>query len=219
MSDAAEDWNKAERLAVAGAVAPRLRSQDDKTKSRRVALVDKDGKVTGYTTLAEVQKSLLKAREIELDVQDGVRPKEVVCRACGRTRKVGRGPVPMVCRNGCDTRCGTDGCSGRIAAATAVRAAIEGKLRICRACSMRRLHEASSRSTHEERAEQGRKGKAAMAALSPEERRKKLAARARPTAESYRAREAIKTPEQKAETRRKAWETRRAKAAKKDESQ
>lgn len=75
---AAEDleWNKAHRLHVAGAVAPRIRSQDDRTKSRRVARVDADGKVVGWTTLGEVQKALLLAREIELEVQPDTRPKE-----------------------------------------------------------------------------------------------------------------------------------------------
>lgn len=93
----AAKWSKAQRLAVAGALAPHLRDQDGRA-SRRVARVDPDGNVVGYTTLAEVQKALLRQREIELEVQDGVRPKEIICETCGRVDKVGKkGAVPKCC--------------------------------------------------------------------------------------------------------------------------
>lgn len=93
-----ERWNKATRLAVAGIVAPHLRNQTGRVASRRVAKVDKDGNVVGYTTLAEVQEALLLMRQIELDVVDGVRPKEKMCRLCGRTFKVRSGGiVPKLC--------------------------------------------------------------------------------------------------------------------------
>lgn len=77
-------WNKAERLAVAGAVAPSIRSQE----LRRVARVDSEGNIVGYSTLAEVQASLLKRHEIEIEVTDGVRPKEWFCEKCGLPCKV-----------------------------------------------------------------------------------------------------------------------------------
>lgn len=116
MSDEQTDeWNKAERLAVASVVAPSLRAAAEKTKARRVALVDKDGNVTGYTSLAKVQESLLRARELELAVGDGVRPKEVFCRRCGKTVKTNPkgGSLPSACIGGCDKQstCGGSGCS------------------------------------------------------------------------------------------------------------
>ncbi len=83
-----EEMNKAERLAVAGYVAPRMRGDSERTASRRVARVDKDGKVVGYTTLAEVQKALLRARAIEIEVVDGTRPDEAICERCGLPAKV-----------------------------------------------------------------------------------------------------------------------------------
>lgn len=85
-----ESMNKAQRLAVAGVVAPHLREQSDKAAKRRVARVDKDGNVVGYTTLAEVQRALLERQKIELEVIDGVRPKEIVCAQCGRADRVAR---------------------------------------------------------------------------------------------------------------------------------
>lgn len=75
--------NKAERLQVAAAVAPSLRKQAESARKRRVAKVDKDGNVVGYTTLEEVQKALLLDHAIEIETQDGVRPKEVLCVKCG----------------------------------------------------------------------------------------------------------------------------------------
>lgn len=84
-SDDPEDarMNKAERLALAGAVAPHLRSQSKKTASRRVGRLDKDGNVVGYTTWAEVQRVQLERRRIEIEVVDGFRPNEAVCHRCG----------------------------------------------------------------------------------------------------------------------------------------
>ncbi len=112
MADETQAWNKAERLQVAGLVAPRLRDQDDRTKSRRVAKVDAAGNVVGYVSLADVQKGLLRKQEIEFDVADGVRPKERLCRLCGRPFRVplikGRVPtVCLICRDPLCQDCGT----------------------------------------------------------------------------------------------------------------
>jgi hypothetical protein len=99
MGEPAEAWNKAERLAVAGAVAPHLRSQAEQAAKRRVAKVDKDGNVVGYTTLAEVQKALLLTHKIEFDVVEGTRPIEIFCEKCGRPTKVPKkGGIPKQCR-------------------------------------------------------------------------------------------------------------------------
>lgn len=96
-----DPMSKAERLAIAGAIAPTLRSTPEAVKARRIARVDADGNVVGYTTVAEVQAALLEARKIELDTEEGVRPEVVVCPLCGRSLKVGtKGRLPTQCRPG-----------------------------------------------------------------------------------------------------------------------
>jgi hypothetical protein len=90
---------KAERLAVAGAIAPTLRSAPETVRNRRVAVVDKSGVVSRYTTVAKIQKSLLLARGLELEVTPETRPKVVVCLDCGRDVRVPpTGVVPSKCR-------------------------------------------------------------------------------------------------------------------------
>lgn len=90
--------NKAERLALAGAVAPFLRDQSERAASRRVTRVDKDGNVVGYTTLAEVQQGLLRRHEIEIDVAPDERPREFFCQRCGLPSPMPeRGAQPKHC--------------------------------------------------------------------------------------------------------------------------
>lgn len=106
------NWTKQERLVVAGAIAPYLRESKEKTKNRRVAVTDKDGKILRYTTLDEVQKKLLEAHALEIDVIDGERPKEVICELCGKFVKVEKGkggPIPRFCK---DKRCQHKPCPG-----------------------------------------------------------------------------------------------------------
>ena len=79
---------KAERLAVAGQVAPALRANVGEAKARRVAITDADGNVVGYRTLADVQTALLERQSIEIQVDDGVRPKTVMCGVCGKPKAV-----------------------------------------------------------------------------------------------------------------------------------
>jgi hypothetical protein len=211
------EWNKAERLAVAAAVAPSLRSQNDKTKQRRVALVDESGNVTSYTTLGEVQKSLLRARAIELEVVDGVRPKEVICTACGKTIKVaqkGGGQPPKICRYGCDRRCRTEGCTTLVSVDSARRFAVDGIQRQCRPCTQREvvkkanaspkkapaLRAARDSRTKEQWQEAARKGAAGMSEAARASRAQKRLATI-----------AAKSPEERAESHRRQWETRKAK--------
>lgn len=85
-----EKLNKAERLAIAGKVAPTLRAASERTRTRRVTIVDKDGKVTGYTTLAEVQKKQLERAKIEVEMAGGKRPAAIVCRECGTMAMVAK---------------------------------------------------------------------------------------------------------------------------------
>jgi hypothetical protein len=117
-------WNKATRLAVAGVIAPVLRSSTD-VALRRVGKLDAKGNVVGYTTLGEVQKALLLERQIELSTADGVRPKEVMCRNCGKDVSVlAKGTPPLVCREGCDHTCATSKCRRKVKPEVAHAAAL-----------------------------------------------------------------------------------------------
>jgi hypothetical protein len=74
MSEAtAVPMSKADRLAVAGVVAPFIREGATSYSLRRVARIDANGNVVGYTTLAAVQKVLLERHKIEIAVQPGIR--------------------------------------------------------------------------------------------------------------------------------------------------
>jgi hypothetical protein len=108
--------NKAERLAVAGSIAPTLRENAEVSKSRRVARVDKDGRVVGYTTWAEVQRSILERAKIEMEVADGVTPDKVICKHCGKlipVKKNQGGGRPSHCKRPC-APCPTPGCKNKI---------------------------------------------------------------------------------------------------------
>lgn len=93
--------SKAERLAIAAAVAPELRRQHaEGRRLRPVKLVDEDGNVVRVATLAEVQDGIMKRAGVEFEVAEGARPKRVACRACrsffdASQRKTGS--VPVVC--------------------------------------------------------------------------------------------------------------------------
>lgn len=133
-------WNKATRLAVAGLVAPHLRDQSAKAARRRVAKVDKDGKVVGYTTLAEVQQALLHERKIELETVEGVEPKEFFCEECGRPFE----RPPRTIRKRCD-RCTFLSCTDcgkalpRNYSSPSMRSKGSGsRVPICRPCKMAR---------------------------------------------------------------------------------
>lgn len=95
---------KANRLALAGVVAPVLRSQDARTARRRVKVYDRaTGEVVREISLVEAQKGLLATAKIELEVQPDERPTHVSCELCGRVLPVEKGRVPpKACRSGCD---------------------------------------------------------------------------------------------------------------------
>lgn len=115
------DMNKAERLAVAGQVAPTLREHGERARSRRVARVNERGDIVGYTTLAEVQRAQLARAKIELDVMGGgVRPAFVVCHACGsvvRATLTGH-PRPRLhgCKRGRPTTVACSSCGATVPA-------------------------------------------------------------------------------------------------------
>jgi hypothetical protein len=97
--------SKAERLAVAGVIAPVLRESEGHARERRVALVNASGEVTGYSSVSEVRRSILLRARIELDVQPGSRPKKTVCERCGCLIRVGKtGKSPRWHRS-CRPRC------------------------------------------------------------------------------------------------------------------
>lgn len=93
---------KAGRLAVAGVIATEVRAGN----SRRVALTDKDGNVTGYRTLGEVQQQILARAKIELDVEKPCQKEKAVCRACGHLFEVAlTNPYGFYCQGGCRKTC------------------------------------------------------------------------------------------------------------------
>lgn len=105
--------NKAERLAVAGAVAPSLRRNAERAQARRVARVDAGGNVVGYSTLADVQRSMLERAKIEIAVADGRTPERYVCSRCNLIRRFRRGQNREVkicedCRVVTCVSCGAD---------------------------------------------------------------------------------------------------------------
>lgn len=72
------EWNKAQKLVVAGAIAPTMR----KASTRRVKVIDREtGEVKREAVLAEVLEGLAKAHGLEMDV---------VCPAATRRGRKGR---------------------------------------------------------------------------------------------------------------------------------
>ncbi len=215
MTDAAEPrgMNKAERLELAAAVAPSLRSASAKTLARKVTLYDPEtGEVTGYTTGAEALKGLARIQELEHAVEEGVRPKAVVCKNCGRVIVVGHGGgIPSVCPLGCSRKCETAGCTGQLSVLTAKEKAKFRDAVLCSRCSRRAAAMAfHARQSPEEKAERreriraakntdeartlaGVKARASASALTREQR-----------AERARRSSASMTPEQRSERARKS---------------
>jgi len=124
VSDAAkkarEVLSEAEYLELAALTAPVLRREDEaamKAKRRRVYVVKRDDENWSADRSkpaegADVLRGLAKIQELEHVVEDGRRPKTVVCccRHCKRAilvRKMG-GKPPSICYGGCiDCQCGT----------------------------------------------------------------------------------------------------------------
>lgn len=198
--------SKAAKLALTGAIAPILRSASVTTQKRRIAKVDKDGNVTGYTTLAEVQEALVADKALEIQVDEGVRPQEIICELCGKLVEVGpHGVVPSICSSedgGCHRQlfcaCGCGKAAPKHVFQLSRVVEREGKPWRCTP-SARRIVLAAL--TPEQRSSTVRKGHA-----------KKNAEQRSATAREWHAK---LTPEQRSDVLRKAWETRRAKAAQK----
>lgn len=131
--------SKTTRLHVGAYASPRIRGKPfHKNLTRKVARVDADGKVVGYTSLSELQDAVLTRKQIELELLEGQRPKEVICTHCGHIIRVSQkgGHVPTVCRDGCDRRCSTPGCTHEIGHRQALnRARNNVAIAYCFACS------------------------------------------------------------------------------------
>jgi hypothetical protein len=140
---AEEPKNLIERLSVAGAVAPVLRSQDEKTRTRRVTRVDADGNVVGYTTLEAVQKALLQRDRIEFDVAGGERPTRLICPECGGimlAKKKGKE------RTRCDA-CTHPRCHACGTRARSIKPAGTRETYQCNACVLKKRREAATEPT------------------------------------------------------------------------
>lgn len=104
--------SKAERLAIAAAVAPELRRQKaDGVDSRQViAFNPATGEPVRVLTVSQVQASLLTRAGIEIDTDSG--GTTGTCSLCSRRfRHSGRGRPPKTCRSGmcASSRMSSDG--------------------------------------------------------------------------------------------------------------
>ena len=198
-----DDMNKAERLALAAAVAPVLRSATEQTKRRRIGTLDKAGNPTGrYVDGAEALKGLARVQELEHAVDDGVRPSEAVCTNCGKMVKVAKGgAIPKVCQAGCDRRCPVGGCDRLVSASAARIASRAGRKAICQRCQRRKFTTALMIMSPEERRAIALKAQASQTPEQRSERGRKARGR-----ETYEQRSAASrrgmTPEKKAALRR-----------------
>lgn len=91
--------SKAQRLELAATIAPVLRNATEKTKTRRAKFYNQEtGEVTGEGTVVEALKGLAKIHDLEHTLEEGIRPKEITCRLCGRSIRVKAcGPAPTTC--------------------------------------------------------------------------------------------------------------------------
>jgi hypothetical protein len=145
--------SKAERLAIASAAAPVLRTLPEKTARRRVFVTGKDGEVVRVATGAEVVKGLAEAFEIEHAVNGG-RGEERLCVACGRPFRARRDGG--FARKACGA-CPCELCESTVDGNLANRQSAKGFVPRCRTCARLRQKEAARK---------------AQAAVTPERRRK-----------------------------------------------
>ncbi len=209
--------NKAEKLELNGYIAPVLRSASDAVKTRRVTLYDREtGEVTGYSTGAEALKGLAKVQELEHTVEEGKRPKEIVCVKCGRLvriQSVGIVPTAMCKEGGCSqaTCAGYEGftCSVLVPKDAMQASRIKrrkGDLYRCPACAKKQDKWLDSCADRLSNARKALK-------KSPEQKAKRDAA-ARKNIAAFNT--DPKFAEARSEQMRKAWATRRARAAAND---
>src|SRR4051812_12477653 len=66
-------------------------------KDRVVLVYNKEGAIVGATTLRGARDAAARLAAIQTTMQEGVRPKEVLCADCPKLVKVNRGPLPKRC--------------------------------------------------------------------------------------------------------------------------
>jgi len=103
------------RLALVQSLASETRQSLNirRLAGRRVTLYSqKNGAVTGYRTGLEIQKGLNQGLGVAFEMQPGERPRESLCRKCGRPFKVRRKGAPAMqcdaCRKGSCIACGAE---------------------------------------------------------------------------------------------------------------
>lgn len=124
-----ESLSKAEKLAIAGVVAPVKRSQK---AHDRVVTLESGRKISG----AKMLEKLCERIGVELEPKDGIRPTRVVCERCGRvvgTNKIG--VVSVVCGLCKRPPCGS--CGKTVSAKAASLAFEEQREPRCKECSYR----------------------------------------------------------------------------------
>lgn len=177
MNDTTPDPSKmspAERLALAGAVAPILRRKAG--SGRRITTVDREGKPVRVVDDVALAKSLLARSAIEFSVQDDKRPTVAHCKTCGLPIKIRRhnGKVPTRCYPGthncaeCGVKMTSPGCrNGKLCLRCSRRATIAATpIEVLR----ERARHAASKITPEQRAQNGR---ASWTAKTEDQRREK----------------------------------------------
>jgi len=234
--DAVPKLTKVERLELAGYIAPALRRATEKAKSRPVKFYNQEtGDITKHATHEEALKGLAKIYELEHTVQDGVRPRAVLCKFCGCPVQVpaNGGGIPESCRGGC-VKCAHEGCD-RLAPKSAFEPSKvkrrHGKPWKCaehfQTLEQRRANgkKAQSKLTPEERSEKARRatspeqrianGKKAQSKLTEEER-KERGARAGKACKGIPKKLISETQDERRQRCRsnlsKAWEISRAEA-------
>lgn len=175
----AETLTRVERDALAAEVAPLLRrgAVDPekhpeyvgyvKARKRPIKVVPRaelftaarlDDKVTREVTGEDLQKGLLAAKKIEIEVDEETRPKEAVCVACGKLFCLrSSGPVAEFCGS-----CPCQFCGKALSRSAAGRSRQTGR-RACMKCKKKAL-------TQEQRSRLAKIAKETLGALTPEQR-------------------------------------------------
>src|SRR6267378_319423 len=158
----------------------------------------------GEMTESEYKRALAERAGYELPVEEGVRPLQVTCKACGKIFEVPKtGWVPVRCKQCSAPKCSTPGCNKELNKDAMRPCKIrqrKGALPMCRRCQLSETLRKQASMTPGQRSEVSRKANAAM---TPGQR-----------SERMRKQQAAMTPEQHSERMRKSWETRRANAKK-----
>lgn len=103
--------NKAERLAVAGVLAPQIRGQADRLARRPVKIWNQQtGETVGVMSALDVQKGINATANIEFDVMPDTRPQATPCGRCGApVPQADRAPLRKHCDRCTGVRCKTCG--------------------------------------------------------------------------------------------------------------